>query len=185
MAESDDALITFEKCLAFTLGPSIEGGFSNDPEDPGNWTGGARDKGTLKGTKFGISAHAYPDLDIENLTRADASVIYRRDYWEKVHGYSLPSPVALLVFDTAVNSGCKESIKILQRSCGAEVDGEFGTLTLKAVQLISLRELIETFHLNRESFYKALPEYPHDGKGWLARNDKCRDEAMRWAQGWV
>ena len=58
----------FERCFAFTLG--AEGGYSNNPADPGNWTGGAVGNGELRGTNFGISASAYPQLDIANLTQS-------------------------------------------------------------------------------------------------------------------
>jgi lysozyme family protein len=53
-----------------------EGGFQKRADDAGNWTGGATDVGELKGTKFGISAHAFPDLDIENMTLAQAEQIF-------------------------------------------------------------------------------------------------------------
>jgi hypothetical protein len=45
-----------------------EGGFTANPADCGNWTGGVIGTGTCRGTRFGISAAAYPDLDIANLS---------------------------------------------------------------------------------------------------------------------
>ena len=48
-----------------------EGGYVNDPKDPGGET------------NYGISKRAYPDVDIKNLTEDGAKDIYRRDYWEK------------------------------------------------------------------------------------------------------
>jgi hypothetical protein len=59
----------FERAVAFVL--RHEGGYVNDPRDPGGET------------KYGISKRAYPRLDIKGLTEADAKEIYRRDYWEK------------------------------------------------------------------------------------------------------
>jgi lysozyme family protein len=44
-----------------------EGGFTANPADCGNWTGGVIGTGTCRGTRFGISAAAYPDLDIANI----------------------------------------------------------------------------------------------------------------------
>ena len=82
-----------------------EGGFTADPEDPGNWTGGAIGAGTCRGTKFGISAAAYPSVDIANLTLDLAKSLYRRDYWQRIVGDRLPGTLALLVFDAAVNNG--------------------------------------------------------------------------------
>jgi len=60
-----------------------EGGYTADPRDAGNWTGGRVGAGALKGTNFGISAAQYPNLDIEGLTRDEAIEIWRRNWWEK------------------------------------------------------------------------------------------------------
>jgi lysozyme family protein len=49
MAEPSDFNIAFE----LTVGH--EGGYSNNPDDPGNWTGGDVGEGQLKGTKYGVS----------------------------------------------------------------------------------------------------------------------------------
>jgi len=56
----------FERCIAFVL--RHEGGYVNDPRDPGGET------------KYGISKRAYPGLDIKNLTEEQAKEIYRQDY---------------------------------------------------------------------------------------------------------
>ena len=58
-----------------------EGEFTNDKNDRGNWTSGVIGEGELKGTKYGISAMSYPNLDIENLTLKQAQSIYFEDFW--------------------------------------------------------------------------------------------------------
>lgn len=82
-----------------------EGGLSLNPEDHGNWTGGRKGQGELKGTNFGISAASYPHLDIRNLTIEQADAIYFKDYWQASGADRLPYPYCLLVFDTAVLHG--------------------------------------------------------------------------------
>src|SRR6185437_7679529 len=77
-AVSDDG---FAAALATVL--AHEGGYQAMPDDPGNWTGGKIGAGELKGTKFGLSAAAYPNLDIASLTEAEAAAIYCRDWWER------------------------------------------------------------------------------------------------------
>jgi hypothetical protein len=72
-----------------------EGGYVNDPDDPGGET------------KYGISKRAYPDIDIKNLTKAQAKSIYHQDYWIPAGCDKLPWPLCLVVFDTAVNMGLK------------------------------------------------------------------------------
>lgn len=93
----------WERVRAFRI--RWEGGFQNYSWDIGNWTGGKVGVGELKGTKYGISAASYPDLDIENLTLAEADAIYFRDYWQASGASELPWPGNLIVFDTAVLHG--------------------------------------------------------------------------------
>jgi hypothetical protein len=81
----------FPLALAFVL--RWEGGFVDDPRDPGGIT------------KYGISQKSYPELDIKSLTKVQAAEIYKRDYWNRVGGDSLPFPFDFLAFDTAVNCG--------------------------------------------------------------------------------
>ena len=89
----------FDRAFEETI--SLEGGFSRDPDDNGNWTGGRKGLGELKGTKYGISAAQYPSLDIENLTPHGAKEIYRRDYWNPLRLDSIDNEaIQEDVFDT-------------------------------------------------------------------------------------
>jgi len=121
----------FETAFNWVIG--VEGDYTNDPGDPGNWTGGAVGSGQCNGTKYGISAAAYPTLDIANLTEAEAEAIYLQDYWTPIQGDSLPEALALVVFDAAVNSGVSQSVQWLQVVIGAATDGDLGPETLAAV----------------------------------------------------
>ncbi len=82
----------FERALKLVL--DHEGGYVNDPDDPGGET------------KYGISKRAYPSLDIKNLTVEQAAGIYWRDYWDACSCDQLAYPMDITVFDTAVNCGC-------------------------------------------------------------------------------
>ncbi len=95
-----------------------EGGYQNNPDDVGNWTGGRKGQGIQKGTNFGISAASYPDLDIINLTQSQADAIYFKDYWVASGADKLPWPYCLLAFDTAVLHGVSASKK-WQQEVGA------------------------------------------------------------------
>lgn len=77
---------------AFQIVVGIEGGYVNNPADPGGET------------KYGLSKRANPDLDIANLTLDQAHAIYRTKYWPQ-GADSWPYAEALLCFDTAVNGG--------------------------------------------------------------------------------
>lgn len=122
---------SFQTAVAWVM--AWEGGFQNDASDPGNWTGGAIGDGMLVGTKFGISAAAYPTMDIVNLTPQEAKFLYARDYWTPINGDALPAPVAMVVFDAAVNCGPTASAQWLQAVLGVTTDGIIGPLTLAAV----------------------------------------------------
>jgi len=81
----------FDKAIKFVL--KWEGGYSNDPNDPGGET------------NFGISKRSYPELDISKLTLKQAKEIYYQNYWLKCGCDNLPYPFNIIVFDTAVNMG--------------------------------------------------------------------------------
>lgn len=99
-----------------------EGGYANDPADPGGET------------NFGISKREFPHLDIRALTTADATALYQQYYWQPIQGDFLPWPLAVVTFDAAVNSGVGQASKWLQAAVGVAVDGVIGPKTLTAAQ---------------------------------------------------
>lgn len=146
-----------------------EGGWTDNPKDPGNWTGGKPGVGKLKGTNFGIAANTYPNVDIRNLTREGAIAIYRRDFWDRVHGDQLPAGAAFQVFDAAVNHGVGRAIPWLQEAVGATPDGQIGPATLAAINRTSAAELVLKFNAIRLEFYASLSTFSSFGKGWTRR----------------
>lgn len=124
-----------------------EGDYSNTPEDHGNWTGGRKGVGELKGTKYGISAGSYPHLDIRNLTMQQADDIYFRDYWQASGANKLPWPYCLLVFDTAALHGVGASL---------EWQAEVG-------------ENANAFAAKRLRVYTGADNWHYFGAGWVNR----------------
>jgi lysozyme family protein len=157
----------FARCFAFTLG--AEGGYSNNPADPGNWTGGAVGNGELRGTKYGISASAYPQLDIANLTEQQAEDLYRQNYWAPLQGDSLALPVALVAFDAAVNAGPKRAIFWLQQAAGIPADGVLGPETLAALNAGEPTALAREALVRRLEFSTHLSTWASFGLGWSRR----------------
>ena len=91
--------MSFEKAFDMVLGH--EGGYVNDPQDPGGET------------KFGISKQAYPNEDIRNLTIERAREIYLRDYWLATGCDRVTDDaMAILLFDCAVNQGVSRARQI-------------------------------------------------------------------------
>lgn len=157
----------FTSCLAFVL--QAEGGYSDNPADPGNWTGGIVGAGELRGTKCGVSAAAYPALDIRNLTQQKIETIYRQDYFAPVRGDSLPLPLAMVAFDAAVNAGVSRSIIWLQQSAGVVADGVLGDKTISALDTGNALELAGEALARRLDFYARSPGWGSFGLGWARR----------------
>ncbi|GIW22588.1 MAG: hypothetical protein KatS3mg068_2470 [Candidatus Sericytochromatia bacterium] len=99
-----------------------EGGYVNDPKDPGGET------------KFGISKASYPNLDIKNLTINQAKQIYKNNYWDKVQGDKIKSQkIAESIFDFGVNAGVSTSVRLAQQILNVSIDGVLGNQTLNAL----------------------------------------------------
>lgn len=154
---------------AFPLLIGNEGGYTANPKDKGNWTGGVVGVGELKGTKFGIAASQYPTLDIPNLTLAQAKEIYKRDYWDKCHNDALPEVVRFDMFDMAVNSGIGNASRALQSAVGAVVDGSIGDVTVALVNKLDPQVVDKRFAAQRLLFLCAIKSWPDFGKGWVIR----------------
>ena len=152
---------------AFPKVISAEGGLSLDPNDSGNWTGGRQGVGELRGTKYGISAKAYPDEDIKNLTLDKARILYK-DYWNAIHGDELPDPLSHLVFDAAVNQGVSAAVHMLQTALKVDVDGKIGKNTIAAA-VASDNHACARFMTLRAMRYMSTINFERYGTGWFNR----------------
>lgn len=136
---------------------SHEGGYVNDPRDPGGET------------KFGIAKRSYPGVDIKNLTREDAVEIYRRDFWNRVQGDQLPRQFAFQALDAAVNHGIGNAVRWMQRAVGVADDGVIGPVTLNTVKRFDPADLVLLFNAERLEFYAKLSTFDAFGRGWSRR----------------
>ena len=151
---SERVEIMFARAVEFVLGE--EGGYVNDPQDPGGET------------RYGISKRAYPELDIEGLTREQAIKIYKDDYWDANEVGRLPRNVQVAFFDCCVNSGATQAKKLLQRTAGVTEDGIIGMQTITACNMY--RGILYTDYLaERALFYSKLKHYDRFGRGWQRR----------------
>lgn len=132
-----------------------EGGYVNDPNDPGGET------------NWGISKRSYPDLNIKDLTRDEAKAIYRRDFWD-VLGEAHPA-IKYQVFDFAVNSGIQTAIRKLQLSVGVADDGHWGPRSAEALKAMDLNDVLMRLNGHRLKFMTKLKNWPHHGGGWANR----------------
>ena len=167
--------LTFDQAFERLIGH--EGKFTNDRKDRGNWTTGVIGKGELKGTKFGISAMTYPDLDILNLTLEQAKAIYKRDWWDKINADSLHSAIIFQVWDFAVNAGMGTAKRKLQKAVGVAEDGIIGKKTLQAIKAIELNDVLLKFNAAKLKHYTSLSTWSRYGKGWTIRTADQLDYA--------
>jgi lysozyme family protein len=136
---------------------SSEGGYVNNPADPGGET------------KFGISKRSYPLVDIANLTRDQAREIYRRDFWDRGRMDEYDPAIAFQVLDAAVNHGIETAVRMLQRAAGVADDGHIGPVTVAAIKGKSVTDMLMLFIAQRIKFWTRLSTWPQFGKGWANR----------------
>jgi lysozyme family protein len=139
-----------------------EGGYVNDPDDPGGET------------KYGITKRTYPDVDIKSLTTDQARAIYKRDYWDRVSGDVIGSTRAAAVFDFAVNAGVGTSIRLAQTVAGTAADGVMGPKSIAAISSTDESLFVAAFRLGRIARYTHLCEKNPKLKkylfGWVRRS---------------
>lgn len=175
----------FARALAHVL--VHEGGKVDHPKDPG----GRTNKGVTQRVYNAWRAKSnLPARDVYEISAAEVEAIYRFQYWDAVKGDFLPEGVSYVVFDGAVNSGPKQSIKWLQRALGplyaGKVDGVMGTLTLQAVAAVNdMDALIGRIIDRREEFLRALKTWATFGRGWTRRIAAVEETGQAWATGSV
>lgn len=117
----DKERAAWEPAIEFVL--EAEGGYVNDPDDPGGET------------NFGISKKYNPNVDIKNLTIDEAKEIYYQDYWIPSLAWLFSNPLAMVVFDSAVQHGPQKAVDWL-------VDSHFDAKMLITLRAAYYDELI-------------------------------------------
>ena len=142
-----------------------EGGYVNNPNDPGGRT------------NLGVTQEVWEDWvgrtvteeEMRGLTVEKVQPLYKEMYWDKLMCDRLPSGVDYCVFDASVNSGTFRAAKWLQSTVGAKQDGVIGNLTINLASLTNPQMTIDKFCATRLEFLKALSTWPTFGKGWERR----------------
>ena len=165
----------FEKSLELVL--AHEGGFQSDSRDPGNAGGKCTNLGVTQRVWEQYVGHKVDEATIRSLTKEMVSPLYRKEYWDAVHGDQLPSGADYLAFDFAVNAGAFRCVKTIQRALNITADGVIGPVTLKAIQDTNAEDFINSFSAAKENFYRSLTNFPTFGKGWLNRVAEAKKTA--------
>tara|TARA_A100001201_G_scaffold96860_1_gene83637 strand:- start:497 stop:973 length:477 start_codon:yes stop_codon:yes gene_type:complete len=153
-------LVEFDDIIEVVL--HHEGGYVNDPDDPGGET------------NFGIAKRSHPDVDIANLTKDGAKEIYKEHYWNRNKVEDLPEDLRHIYFDMCVNQGRGRAVKIMQRAANAKgadlvVDGGMGPKTIAAMDGVELQRV----RAYRVKYYADLvtrkPDLEKFYFGWFRR----------------
>lgn len=160
----------FQKCFSALL--PLEGGYVDDPEDPGG------------PTNYGVTQKTYdayqnllnqPLKPVMAISMDEVQGIYYDQYWMSVRANALPPGLDFAVFDCAVHSGPARAAKILQGIVGQTQDGSLGTQTLGAVRTYlqnskaTVKGLIEKYYRQREKYLHSLAKWSTYSRGWTAR----------------
>jgi hypothetical protein len=162
LIEEKEEMSKFDEIIEVVL--EHEGGYVNDPKDPGGET------------NFGIAKRSHPDVDIKNLTKEGAKEIYKEVYWDKNKVESLPEELWHIYFDMCVNQGKSRAVKIIQRAVNGKggsltVDGGMGPMTISAIG--KSRVELDRVRSYRVKYYADLvtrkPELERFYFGWFKR----------------
>ncbi len=143
-----------------------EGGFVNDPDDPGG------------ATKYGVTVHTLRRLgldltkdgsidvkDVRALRKGDAVDIFLRHYFEVPRIGDLPRVLHASVFDMQVNAG-RNAVRILQKllcdmGYAIGIDGFIGPQTIAAAQDAAEPDgiaLADAYGVARRNYYFQLAD---------------------------
>lgn len=147
--------MNFKQAFIRLLGS--EGGYVNNPNDPGGET------------NWGISKRSYPNEDIKNLTQERAEAIYLRDFWSRINADKLPDGVAYQLFDFAVNSSNETAVRYFQRALGVADDGHWGPISQAAADKTSESDMIMLINAERLDYMTRLKNWPDASRGWSRR----------------
>ena len=138
-----------------------EGGYVNDPRDPGGETNWGVTKRTAQ-------ANGYTG-NMKTMTRQQAYEIYRRAFWLRYNCEQMPDAVAYQFFDAAVNHGFGNASRMLQRAVGVLDDGIIGKYSLEAINRNPISDTLMVLNGERLNFYTRLKNFDRFGKGWVNR----------------
>jgi lysozyme family protein len=178
-----------------------EGGYVNDPDDPGGATKHGVTLGTMQRLGLDLTGDGRIDVaDVERVDPAKAAEIYIRHYYAEPKLGLLPEPLQPSVFDMQVNAG-SNAIRILQRLVARfgftlKDDGVVGPVTARAAaeaMAAAPDHLVDAYGIARRNYYYRLADLrpasrkyaraKDGGKGgWIVRAEEFVSERFRFTR---
>ncbi len=156
-----------------------EGGYVNDPDDPGGATNFGVTLGTMRRLGLDLDKNGTVDVrDVKALTRDQAVEIYKKEYFHKPKIDELPEALQATVFDMFVNAG-RAAITILQKLLGefgfpVSIDGVLGPQTLGAAGAaikVAPEHLVDAYGIERRNYYYQLADRRPSSRKYARRRD--------------
>lgn len=156
-----------------------EGGFVNDPDDPGGATNYGVTIHTMRRLGLDLDRDgAVTEQDVRQLTRTQAIDIFVQHYFVRPRIADLPGGLHATVFDMYVNAGAN-AVRILQRllrdmRIEVAVDGVIGPQTLAAVQqgaAAAPDHIVDAYGIARRNYYYALADARPASRKYARRRD--------------
>ncbi len=144
---------------AFTNLIGNEGGYSDDPNDPGGKT------------RWGVTervarAHGYTG-DMKDYPLEDAKVVAKKLYWDPYGCDAFHPDIGFQILDAAYNGG--HVVLWMQQAAGVKADGAIGPHTLAAVRTADPKAWTMKFLAARLTYLTLTKPWPHEGAGWAHR----------------
>lgn len=170
-----------------------EGGYVNDPDDPGGATNHGVTVHTMR--RLGLDLDGDGDVDsadVRRLTKAQAKTIFIKNYFHDPKISSLPAALHATVFDMQVNAG-SNAVKILQRllrkmGLDVSVDGRIGPKTIAATRHaaeLAPDHLADAYGIERRNYYYALADRRTPSRKYARRRDGGKGGWIRRAEEFI
>ena len=173
-------MASFEPAIGRVL--REEGGYVNDPDDPGGATNYGISLRWLKGIAKRGDFDDDGDVDAQDIRLIDSTraiELYREFWWDKFKYGELESQsVANSLFSFSINMGSRRAHKLIQRAllaCGftLDVDGQLGPISRTAISRADPAMLLGALRAEAAAYYRLLvtlkPKRAKFLKGWLRR----------------
>mgnify|MGYP006272194217 CR=1 FL=1 len=156
-----------------------EGGYVNDPDDPGGATNYGVTIHTMRRLGMDLDGDGRIDAgDVRDLSRDQAVDIFLEHYYSRPRIASLPEALQPSVFDMYVNAGAN-AVRILQRLLGemgepTAVDGVIGPKTIAAAKAAHAKapdHIADAYGIARRDYYYSLADRRPSSRKYARRRD--------------
>lgn len=170
-----------------------EGGYVNDPDDPGGATNYGVTIHTMR--RLGLDLDQDGDVDaqdVRRLSKAEAEDIFVRDYFRRPRIHALPKMIQASVFDMYVNAGAN-AVKILQRLLqdmghAITADGVIGPQTIEAAAHAARaapKHFADAYGIARRNYYYTLADRRPTSRKYARRRDGGKGGWIRRAEEFI